>query len=188
VILLGILFWAFIALVVVTGFVQWKDETPGNSFGEKLANHTAATSGNKKYRMRGYGGKSSKYTSLHPRQAAQGVRIVNIPGVGFRHVKVTGKKQPPRRLAEGRRWDKATRNCFLTAWMIENIPDREYLPGKKVSDLKTGNYFGLAWADLQEYFPRSSPVWGQPLKGQHAFDTDRGRIVFEAGDALLVRR
>jgi hypothetical protein len=49
--------------------------------------------GNKKYRMRGYGGDPSKYTSLHPRQAAQGKRIVFIPGVGYRHVKATGKKK-----------------------------------------------------------------------------------------------
>lgn len=36
--------------------------------------------------MRGYGGDPAKYTSLHPRQAAQGKRIVYIPGVGYRHV------------------------------------------------------------------------------------------------------
>jgi hypothetical protein len=48
--------------------------------------------GNKKYRMRGYGGDPEKYTSLHPRQAAQGKRIVYIPGVGFRHV-TPGKRK-----------------------------------------------------------------------------------------------
>ena len=46
----------------------------------------------KKYRMRGYGGSPKKYTSLHPRQAAQGKRIVFIPGVGYRHV-TPGKKR-----------------------------------------------------------------------------------------------
>ena len=45
----------------------------------------------KRYVMRGYGG-GKNATSLHPRQAKQGKRIVYIPGVGYRHVKA-GRKQ-----------------------------------------------------------------------------------------------
>jgi hypothetical protein len=45
----------------------------------------------KRYVMRGYGG-GKNATSLHPRQAKQGKRIVFIPGVGYRHVR-PGKKR-----------------------------------------------------------------------------------------------
>jgi hypothetical protein len=45
----------------------------------------------KRYVMRGYGG-GKNATSLHPRQAKRGMRIVYIPGVGYRHVR-PGKKQ-----------------------------------------------------------------------------------------------
>jgi hypothetical protein len=43
----------------------------------------------KTYRMRGYGGDPATTTHVHPRQQAMGKRIVLIPGVGYRHVKVT---------------------------------------------------------------------------------------------------
>jgi hypothetical protein len=45
----------------------------------------------KRYVMRGYGG-GKNATSVHPRQAKRGMRIVYIPGVGYRHVRA-GKKQ-----------------------------------------------------------------------------------------------
>jgi hypothetical protein len=47
----------------------------------------------KRYRMRGYGGNPRYHTSLHPRQAKQGKRIVYIPGVGYRHVQ-SGSSKP----------------------------------------------------------------------------------------------
>ena len=46
----------------------------------------------KRYVMRGYGG-GKNATSLHPRQAKRGRRIVYIPGVGYRHVDSRGKRR-----------------------------------------------------------------------------------------------
>jgi hypothetical protein len=46
----------------------------------------------KRYVMRGYGGNPKTTTSLHPRQAKAGKRIVFIPGVGYRHVQATSRK------------------------------------------------------------------------------------------------
>jgi hypothetical protein len=45
----------------------------------------------KRYVMRGYGG-GKNATSLHPRQAKQGKRLVFIPGVRFRHVRPAKKR------------------------------------------------------------------------------------------------
>jgi hypothetical protein len=46
----------------------------------------------KRYVMRGYGGNPKTTTTLHPRLARAGYRLVNIPGVGFRHVKPNQKR------------------------------------------------------------------------------------------------
>lgn len=45
----------------------------------------------KKYRMRGYGGDRRYTTSLHPRQAKAGKRIVYVSGVGYRHVQAVDR-------------------------------------------------------------------------------------------------
>ena len=42
--------------------------------------------------MRGYGG-GRNATSLHPRQAKQGKKLVYIPGVGFGHVQPGKRKR-----------------------------------------------------------------------------------------------
>ena len=79
---LGNLLWIVILLAIVAGVV-------GRSKPGSTAN---AGPKRKRYVMRGYGG-GRNATSLHPRQAKRGRRIVYIPGVGFRHVRPGAKRR-----------------------------------------------------------------------------------------------
>ena len=77
---MGILVGAvFLLLVIVAAVDQAKNPQP-------------ARPKRKRYVMRGYGG-GKNATSLHPRQAKRGMRIVYIPGTGFRHVRAGGKRR-----------------------------------------------------------------------------------------------
>lgn len=67
-----------VILAAISGWVEGQNRPP--------------TPMRKRYVMRGYGG-GKNATSLHPRQAKQGKRIVYIPGVGYRHVQPGKRKQ-----------------------------------------------------------------------------------------------
>ena len=73
------------AIVIISLVLGWR-ETRNNRREAYLKKH------GKRYRMRGYGGDRRYYTSLHPRQAKAGKRIVFIPGVGYRHVQAKSRK------------------------------------------------------------------------------------------------
>lgn len=73
-VLLGIV----VLVVIIAGFKKGLSRTPQKPVPFRQ----------KRYRMRGYGG-GPNTTSVHPHQAAQGKRIVFIPGVGYRHVRAT---------------------------------------------------------------------------------------------------
>jgi hypothetical protein len=76
-IIVGVLFLAFVILKLAGG--------------ARNSSRPAKAPKRKRYVMRGYGG-GKNATSLHPRQAKQGKRIVYIPGIGYRHVQ-PGKKR-----------------------------------------------------------------------------------------------
>lgn len=73
---LGVIFWIFLAVKLLDPDRPVVSPHPRR----------------KRYVMRGYGG-GKNATSLHPRQAKRGMRIVYIPGVGYRHVKATKGRQ-----------------------------------------------------------------------------------------------
>lgn len=81
-----ILFWTAGIVAIVAGIamgIARGTTSPSSSTRSTPQSPTRATQ--KRYVMRGYGG-GKNATSLHPRQANAGRRIVYIPGVGYRHV------------------------------------------------------------------------------------------------------